>query len=205
MQPGFCSATRRRTRVPLLCAGRRRNLNLVRRIWNGSTEPYCPNPPSKLSVPACGGMFDDEEPKPGTFGESCSRTAAIRQLMSRKAHSTSRGSMLSRQPAVTIGTSPCAEGRAARPGHFPIHVLGGGPEQCRLLEVEENFCSFTDFGFLPNAEFPQGEDKRVTTCTEHTGPTTPAHTLGSIRSKPVAHLAANLLTYRCQHSMACLG
>ena len=43
--------------------------------------------------------------------------------MSLKAHSTSRGSMLSRQPAGTIGTSPCADGRAPKASHFPIRVL----------------------------------------------------------------------------------
>src|SRR5258708_25295836 len=47
--------------------------------------------------------------------------------MSRKAHSTSRGSMLSRKRAVTIGTNPCADGGTPKPSRFPIRVLPTAP------------------------------------------------------------------------------
>lgn len=47
--------------------------------------------------------------------------------MSRKARSTSRGSMLSRKPAVTIGTNPCADGGTPKPSRFPIRLLPTAP------------------------------------------------------------------------------
>ena len=47
--------------------------------------------------------------------------------MSRRAHSTSRGSMLSRKRAVTIGTNPCAGGGTPKPSRFPIRVLPTEP------------------------------------------------------------------------------
>jgi hypothetical protein len=42
VQQGFCNATRWRTPGRTVTTGRRRNLILVRRIGNGSTEPYSP-------------------------------------------------------------------------------------------------------------------------------------------------------------------
>ena len=57
-----------------------RETAIVRRISNGSTEPYSPNPdldyPPQLAV----GHVDDEEPKPGTLGEGRSRTASMPRL-----------------------------------------------------------------------------------------------------------------------------
>ena len=44
---------------------------IVRRIWNGSTEPYLPNPRSELSVPA--------------YGWACSMTKSRSQELSEKA------------------------------------------------------------------------------------------------------------------------
>jgi hypothetical protein len=66
-------------------------------------------------------FMQNGEPKFSTKEEL--RVAAMRRSMSRKAHSTSRGSMLLRQPALTIGTNPCADGCTPKPGHFPFRVL----------------------------------------------------------------------------------
>jgi hypothetical protein len=87
-----------------------RRTYIVRRIWSGSTEPYSPNPRSGLSVPACGlGIFDDEEPKPGTLGESRRRTAAMPRL---------GDSIHAERPAEVLD-----KGRAACRGDVPTQCL----------------------------------------------------------------------------------
>ncbi len=157
---------------------RRRKAAIVRCIWNGSTEPYSPNPRSELSVPACGWVcsmtksrsqelsekaaaerrrcrdwllpfMQDNQPKFLTKDEL--RVVAIRQLNVSK---SSRGSMLSRKWAVTIGTSPCADGRASKASRFPIRELATverfaatscGYRRCRAMSPiggkAENMCS----------------------------------------------------------------
>jgi hypothetical protein len=94
-----------------------------------ATEPYSPNPRSELSVLACGWACSMTKSRSQELSEKADaerrrccdwllpfmqngqpkfltkdelRVAAMHQLMSRKAHSTSRGSMLSRQPAARL-------------------------------------------------------------------------------------------------------
>jgi hypothetical protein len=94
-------------------------------------------------------MFDDEEPKPGTLGESHSRTAAMPRLAAsihaeRRAEVLDKGGTACRGNASlyvskssfdfawidaiettgrTIGTNPCADGCTPKPSHFPFRVL----------------------------------------------------------------------------------